>query len=640
MQFINFKTILNKTKNQIMKKIFTLILCLVVAISVSAQLVPVSYRGAFAPAPTPMWTEGWTSFDPQNVVYPATTVTVIGNITTNTTWTKNNTYLLSGLVYIDSLVSLTIEPGTIIRGSSGNASLIVKRGAKLIAEGTPCNPIVFTSNQAVGNRVRGNWGGIVMLGRARNNQPGGVASIEGLTQAPANSHGGTDDADNSGILEYVRIEYAGFAFTDNNEINSLTMGSVGSGTRINHVQVSFANDDSFEWFGGTVNCSHLVVFRGLDDDFDTDFGYSGKVQFALAIKDPSVADNPLISTSEGFESDNDASGSTNTPQTSATFSNVTMIGAFRGNASASVATGHQRGARLRRNTGLKIFNSIFMDFASGVHIDGAAAVSNMNSGVLKFRNNIIAVAGTNQRVAHDANSRLLFSTPSYSNDSLSTTVGLLASPYDFINGDYRPTAAIVLTNTNFTDAALPVTLTSFYGVIVKNDNLLYWETATEINNAGFSVERSVDGINFSAIGYVASKAGNSSVASQYQFTDANAFDGTSYYRLKQVDKDGKFSFSSVVELTKNVTTSAIAASIYPNPVTDKLNVVIASPKAQFATLVVNDFYGRTLTTKSTMLQAGNNKFDFDVKQLATGQYVISLLLTDGSKATTQKFIKQ
>jgi hypothetical protein len=130
------------------------------------------------------------------------------------------------------------------------------------------------------------------------------------------------------------------------------------------------------------------------------------------------------------------------------------------------------------------------------------------------------------------------------------------------------------------------------------------------------------------------------VATQYQFTDANAFDGKSYYRLKQVDKDGKFSISSVVELSKNVTISAIAASIYPNPVTDKLNVVIASPKAQFATLVVNDFYGRTLTTKSTTLQAGNNKFDFDVKQLAPGQYVISLLLTDGSKATTQKFIKQ
>jgi hypothetical protein len=586
-----------------------------------------------------MWTEGWTSFDPQNVVYPATTVSVSGNISSNTTWTKNNTYLLNGLVYIDSLVNLTIEPGTVIRGSSGNASLIVSRGAKLIAQGTPCNPIVFTSNQPVSSRTRGDWGGIIVLGKARNNQPGGTASIEGLTQGIQNTHGGTDDADNSGILEYIRIEYAGFAFTTNNEINSLTMGSVGSGTIINHIQVSFGNDDSFEWFGGSVNCTHLVAYRGLDDDFDTDFGYSGKIQFGLGIKDPTVADNPSVSTSEGFESDNDASGSTNTPQTSATFSNMTMIGAFRGNASATVAPGFRRGARLRRNTGLKIFNSIFMDYATGVFIDATAAVANMNSGVIKFRNNIVAVAGTNQRVAEDANSRLLFSTASYSNDSLPTTAGLLANPYDFVNGDYRPTAAIVLTNTNFTDAALPVTLTSFYGINANQNNLLYWETATEINNAGFNVQRGIDGISFSPIGYVASKAVNSSVATTYQFTDVTAFDGKSYYRLQQIDKDGKVSYSSVVELTKNAG-QVFAASIYPNPVSDKFNVVIASPKAQFGTLVINDFYGRTITSKAATLKAGNNKFEFDVKQLAAGQYVISLVMADGSKTTTQKFIKQ
>lgn len=124
-------------------------------------------------------------------------------------------------------------------------------------------------------------------------------------------------------MKYVRIEYAGYAFAPDKEINGLTFGGVGNGTAIDYIQVSFANDDSYEWFGGTVNCKHLVAFSGLDDEFDTDYGFSGSVQYIVGLRDPNIAD---VSKSNGFESDNDATGSTNTPTTNPKFANASLFG--------------------------------------------------------------------------------------------------------------------------------------------------------------------------------------------------------------------------------------------------------------------------------------------------------------------------
>src|SRR5262245_40217461 len=151
-----------------MKKNLLLFLPLLLsAVLVNAQVTPdvTTYRGAFAPAPEPMWTETWTNWDPQNTPYPATNVTVTGTLTGNVTWTSNNVYKLSGIVYVDTLATLTIQPGTIIRGdeSVANSCLIITRGGKLIAEGTVCNPIVFTSNRAVGQRAKADWGGVIIL---------------------------------------------------------------------------------------------------------------------------------------------------------------------------------------------------------------------------------------------------------------------------------------------------------------------------------------------------------------------------------------------------------------------------------------------------------------------------------------------
>ena len=448
---ITFYTKTFKMKN----KILTILPFLLFTVGLAnAQFVEVTnYRGAFAPAPVAQWTENWANYDPQNAFYAAPTVTVTGVITANTTWTKNNVYLLQGVVYVDSLVTLTIEAGTLVRGDANTviSSLVVQRGATILANGTPCNPIVFTSSKAIGARVRGDWGGLTILGRGLTNQ-GTNVNIEGIgATEPRARYGGNNNADNSGSLKYIRIEYAGFAIAANNELNSLTFGGVGSGTTVDYIQTSFGNDDAFEWFGGAVNCKHLVAYRTLDDDFDTDFGYSGTVQFGIGIKDPAIADAPAVSTSEGFESDNNGTAPfTPTPKTSASFYNITQIGAFRcgsnaGGITQPTADGFRRGVRLRRNTELKIFNSIFMNNWRGLIMD-ADVIAN---GLAAFKNNIIAMDLTSVWVAPYAGAAVAaenaatftyLTAAANTNTVITTPCDVLVNAWNFLNPDYRPNA--------------------------------------------------------------------------------------------------------------------------------------------------------------------------------------------------------
>ena len=318
------------------KNYFIAILTLIVNLAV-AQIEPTSYRGAFAPAPTAQWTDSWTNYDPKNEPYTdaATIVNVTTDITTSTTWTTGKTYKLAGLIYVRNNAVLTIQPGVVVKGNfaSSGTALIITKGAKLNAIGTASSPIVFTSGKTVAQgRQPGDWGGIILLGKAGLNVNNGVNNIEGITANVNTEFGGglsPINNDNSGTLKYVRIEFGGYVFSPNNEINGLTMGAVGTGTSIEYIQVSYTNDDGFEWFGGSVNCKHLVSYRNLDDDFDTDFGYKGVVQFGLAVRDPSIADNPSVSTSEGFESDNNPGGTASPSgldSTSSIFTNITAIG--------------------------------------------------------------------------------------------------------------------------------------------------------------------------------------------------------------------------------------------------------------------------------------------------------------------------
>jgi len=290
------------------------------------------------------------------------------------------TYTLKGWVYVADGAELTIEPGTVIKGDKASkASLIVERGGKLIAKGTKDEPIVFTSAQAAGSRRPGDWGGLIICGKAPNNAKNDI-QIEG---GPRTKHGGTDAHDNSGVLSYVRVEFAGYPFQKDKEINGVTLGSVGDGTQIDHVQVSYSNDDSFEWFGGTVNCKNLIAFRGWDDDFDTDNGFSGSVQYGLVVRDSKIADT---SKSNGFESDNDATGSTSEPFTSAVFSNVTFVGPWGTDANfvndANYIDGNgmnpnngaalgqfQAVMQIRRGSRLNCINTIAYGYPIGIMLD-------------------------------------------------------------------------------------------------------------------------------------------------------------------------------------------------------------------------------------------------------------------------------
>jgi hypothetical protein len=319
---------------------------------------------------------------------------------------KKGVYTLVGWVYVEEGATLTIEPGTIIKGTNKSydgqeaaigSSLIIERGAKIIAKGTAAEPIVFTSAQPKNSRKPSDWGGIIICGKAKNNKE--QMTIEGGVES---LHGGNDDDDNSGVLQYVRIEFGGYPYATDSEINGLTLGSVGRGTTIDHVQVSYCGDDSFEWFGGTVNARHLIAWHGWDDDFDTDNGYSGKIQYALVIRDPKIADT---SRSNSFESDNDADGSAKAPFTSCTFSNATIVGprvqtgfentpAYINGGNMNPDNGSKLGVfqsamHLRRNTKLNCFNSVAVGFPVGLIVEndkGATTQTWATNGELKIQN--------------------------------------------------------------------------------------------------------------------------------------------------------------------------------------------------------------------------------------------------------------
>lgn len=407
-----------------MKKIYLSLAALMIGTMVNAQSAfwtATTYRGAFPVTDNTdatNWLANWTNFDPENTTYATPTTTVSTDITSNTTW--SGVIKLENKVYVKNGATLTIEPGTVIRGDKNSqGSLIITRGSKINAAGTASQPIIFTSNESVGNRAEGDWGGLVILGNAVNNQPGGVANIEGIAPTTDTEFGGTDDTDNSGVLKFIRIEFAGIALQPNKEINGITFGSVGSATVVDHIQVSFSGDDSFEWFGGTVDAKYLVSYRGLDDDFDTDFGFRGRVQFGLIIRDSNISD--AAGDSNAFESDNDANGSTATPKTAPIFSNITIVGAL-GNGSVTLPAGEkfEKSFRLRRNTATSVFNSITTGWEKGLSLEGTAVEDNVTAGDLVFANNILTNYATGTVAITAANSFYSGFFGASNNDSTST----------------------------------------------------------------------------------------------------------------------------------------------------------------------------------------------------------------------------
>jgi Secretion system C-terminal sorting domain len=525
------------------------------------------------------------------------TDTLQGNITSNVTLLNTKRYLMLGTVFVKSGGTLNIPAGTQIFGDkTSKATLVIERGGLINASGSAGAPVVFTSSQPVGNRSAGDWGGIIILGRARINTASGAdtAAIEGIS--PSVYFGGQNDADNSGTLRYVRIEFSGIALSPNNEINGLTMGGVGSGTTIEYIMVSYNGDDSFEWFGGTVNCKYLISYYPVDDEFDTDFGFRGKVQFCLGIRKPSVAD---VSGSTCFESDNNNGPNYNNPRTQPIFTNVTSIGPKQYDTSA-VNPLFTRSSHIRRNTLLSYYNSVIMGWPQGVLYDGAGVTCAVQNDTSRVKSNIFAGCYT---LAASTSAGCSFDALAYTNGSntifLTTAGAMITNPYGgVVTGNYDPSSyfipaagSLALSGSNFTYQGLSdpfFTNTTYRGAFATGS---IW-----------------------ANGWT------------------NFRPDTVNYKILPI---GIQPVSTIIPKTYNLEQN------YPNPFNPSTSIKFDLARTGFAKLVIFDILGRVVETiVSEKVAAGQYEISFNASNLPSGVYLYRLSVTDDAAtwSATRKLV--
>ncbi len=308
-------------------------------------------------------------------------ITDDGSGTGTVTWESGNTYILDGFVFVNDGQTLTIEAGAVVKGRAGqgaNASaLIVARGGKINAAGTASEPIIFTAEQDdlsdpsdIAPNTTGLWGGVLILGAAPLNSNPGETQIEGIPSSePRGLYGGTNASDNSGTFQYCSIRYGGTDIGAGNEINGLTLGGVGNGTTIDHVEVIFNADDGVEFFGGTVNTKYLAVAFNGDDAYDYDEGFKGKGQFWFVVQSDDA------SSDRGGEHDGGTDPETAMPYATPVVYNATYIG--RGEAAG------KRALTFRDNAGGEYHNSIFVEWGKGVDIE---ILGNGDDSYLQYQN--------------------------------------------------------------------------------------------------------------------------------------------------------------------------------------------------------------------------------------------------------------
>lgn len=316
-------------------------------------------------------------------------ITVTGSITEDTVWTSNNVYLLgSAPVYVGGNpitgspapvpTNLFIEPGTVILGDTSNqGTLVVIQDSKVFATGTPTLPIIFSSVQPLGGRAAGDWGGLVLNGRAPVNDPT-IPNNPDAGEGASGPFGGNNPNDSSGVLQYVRVEFAGIRFSDTNELNGIALQGVGRGTVVDHVMVAFNQDDGIEFFGGTVNASYVFIYGARDDSIDCTLGWTGRIDKAVAIQRGDDGDN-------GFEWDNWEFGFDFEPRSMPQVTNVTLVG-------LKDAPGVENGSggRLRNGTAGLITNAIWYNFGrSGLRIQTEESMGEIEDGNLNVANSII-----------------------------------------------------------------------------------------------------------------------------------------------------------------------------------------------------------------------------------------------------------
>lgn len=402
--------------------------------------------------------------DGGTVVTPSPESNIITGVISSSKFYAKGKWILKGYVYVTDGATITFDAGCVVQSDiTEKGALIIERGAKIIASGTAAMPIVFTSGKAIGSRAPGDWGGIILLGKAPTNRPLDPApTIEG---GVGRQYGGTDPLDESGILRYVRIEYAGIAAEPGSEINGLTCGGVGSGTILENIQVSFGNDDAYEFFGGTVNAKNLVAFATADDDFDFDFGYTGKIQFAVSCRKPDFVD--AGDAGNGIECDNDGAGTLATPRTKPQLSNFTIIGP---NDAPGTAGNHNMSNRWRRAANFIIRNSILMGHPDGGFetINDATLNDYYVNNISEFKNNLVHASTLPYKTANAAiatNAQIQTKAESEGCITYATSAAImLTSPFYSTTPNFLPaTGSPALSGSSFTGMNAFFTSTSYRG---------------------------------------------------------------------------------------------------------------------------------------------------------------------------------
>jgi hypothetical protein len=404
------------------------------------------------------------SVTPVDPTPPAgSTIDVRGTIRASQTWKKDYVYRLRGYVYVTDGATLTIEPGTKIVSNKDSAGvLVIYRDAKIMADATAASPILFTSNET--NKQPGDFGGLVIAGQATSN--GNHAVMEGGLDPAFSAFGGTDDNHNSGILRYIRIEYAGKAVNPGDEVNGLSLYAVGRGTTIDYVEVVRGLDDAFEFFGGTVNCKHLIAYNCADDDFDMDDGYRGRIQFAISVKDPAFTDNKGTTgdISNNFEVDNVNPSNgfllSRTPITSPVLSNFTAIGPNNIQGTAGVSSDYGYGMRWRRGAKFILANSIVMGSArAGLVVEQDSSGSYYSQGISRFYNSFLHAVQNPYQVAStgtylDASSLKTITEGANLSKLFTTASGIgLTDPFNNASPNLKPLAgSMALTTASKFDA--------------------------------------------------------------------------------------------------------------------------------------------------------------------------------------------
>ncbi|MES2704107.1 MAG: T9SS type A sorting domain-containing protein [Bacteroidota bacterium] len=600
-----------------------------------------------------------------------TTITVQDSISTDTHWTCDKQYLLKGYVYVTSGATLTIDSGTIIRGDKDTkGAIIVERGAKMRAMGTQNRPIVFTSNQDAGNRAYGDWGGVILCGKAPTNWNAGQAQVEG---GPRSFYGGTDPNDNSGEMHYVRIEFGGIAFSPNNEVNSLTLAGVGAGTQIDHIQVSYGGDDGFEWFGGTVNAKYLVSLATWDDDFDSDAGFQGKVQFGAIIRDPYAADN---SGSKGFESDSYLSGTysgipvDNAKLTRPVFSNITAIGPLVSNTSTAWDPYFTAGAHIRRGSAISILNSVIAGWPCGLLIDESSSAfgsttANINTQELQFRNNIIAGTSTvstpnpKHIIYVKDGARSLTSTSAYADTATGTPFAPFAGPLAFLtsssfgnrtyntSSDVRLSAPFNLASPGlWPTSTSPIsfrTWTSANGTITRTFNpampISYDTTGDSVNfnvptvAPEFTSSKANDPF-FTRTNYIGGFAGTGTTADNWMRQWCNFDPNNTDYNVTCYVAPVE---NAVADINK---ASFGNTKVFPNPANGVATLLVEVKETTTVKVFVTDLTGKVvMQVYNGIVNSGNQSFDINTSELSNGVYTVTIASSAKTKTVKLSVIK-